>query len=55
MAYNRSSVVSANDCTGLIPGLPDDDESIDSVTNLYDVPDQGNLTDIEDSDKLMPQ
>ncbi len=36
--YDIDFISSANDCTGLIPTLPIDEEESDSYTKLYDIP-----------------
>lgn len=42
-------VVSTTDCTGLIPTPPLDDDEADSYKDIYAIPEQGKLADVEEN------
>ena len=46
-AFWKNKPASATDCTGLFQGLPVDHEGIESYVDMYDIPDQGSLPDLE--------
>ena len=43
-----SKVVSANECTGLMPSLPESHEDADALSELYDIHVSGSMEDNDD-------
>ncbi|MCC8022903.1 MAG: hypothetical protein LIO46_03875 [Clostridiales bacterium] len=47
--YDIENTASATECTGLIPTPPVDEEETDAYQDLYDVPRQGTLEELEET------
>ena len=44
-AFWKNKPASSNDCTGLIHDTPTNNEGIESYVEMYDIPEQGSLSD----------
>jgi len=44
---SNDTVASSTECTGLIPALPVSDDDLQSYSEIYNIPEQGDKTDIE--------